>query len=388
VSRLTSEEMNLFVDEIMELSHQLKVFKPTSTLQSLERFENQLTLNELEACFFSSEPEKLNVNLIHLLSIRWERVRNSNMCYTRQPTNLVNQLCLALAKAISPSTIKESEIAALAPKTGPYCLLMPSFETSVDIYRENIHSLGLHEFVLSDNERAFIPVGQCLHQASESDEGQFRHMVVIDGGYPELTPSEVERISHHSTEASELYQAVAALNKQRLLGNDIGAKLSQLVVALKSGGSHSGHGSGSELNAGAEANEGIIAFSDYWSALPERHKLAIFTETPELKNILGRLFRPDDVDYQEVSFCVELLAQALDPIIQRYNKNPIIQTLIERVLKQERAFQTAAQSRKGLTIIPKETSPKHILPLIFKLSKEEQKEIFKQQKCVDICSGI
>jgi hypothetical protein len=253
---------------------------------------------------------------------------------------------------------------------------MPSLENSEDVYGNNIHSLGLHEFVLSDNARVFIPLAQCLYQASVSDEGQLRQIVAIDGRYPELTPSEIERVSHHSKQASEIYQAVIAYNQQRLLGDDIGAKLSQLAKALRSGGAH---GSGSELNAGSEANLGLLAFGEYWDALSERQKITIFTETPELKDVLGRLFRPDDVNYKETRFCVELLAQALDPIIQRYNKKPTIQTLHDRVLKQENAFRAAAQNRHGLEIIPKAIPPKHILHRIFELNIDEQKVLFKQQ---------
>ena len=373
---LTSEKKHLFVDEIMKLRQRLNVFKPENTLQSLERFENQLTLNEMEACSFDSEPEELHAHLVHLLSARWERIRNSNMCYSQQPSNLVNQLCFEIAKAISPPAATASEIEELAPNAGPYCLLMPSLENTEDIYGENIHSLGLHEFVLSDNERVFIPLAQCLHQASVSDEGQLRQVVAIDGKYPELTSSEVERVSHHSKQAGEFYQSIIALNKQRLLADDIGAKLSQLAKELRSGGAH---GSGSELNAGSEANLGILAFGEYWEALSERQKLTIFTEEPGLKDVLGRLFRPDDVNYKEIRFCVELLAGALDPIIQRYNKKPTIRTLHERVLKQESAFRAAAQNRHGLAIIPKEIPPKHILHRIFKLNIDEQKVLFKQQ---------
>lgn len=266
---LTLEKKHLFIDKLMKLRQQLNAFKPENTLQSLELFENQLTLNEMEACFFDSESDEINANLISLLSSRWERVCNSNMSYTQQPGNLVNQLCFEIAKEIAPPASTTSEIEALEPNTGPYCLLMPSLENSEDIYGNNIHTLGLHEFVLSDNARVFIPLAQCLHQASVSDEGWLRQTVAIDGRYPELTSTEIERVSKHSKQATELYQAVIAFNKQRLLGDDIGGKLSQLVVALRSGGSHSARGSGSELNAGSEANVGILAFNDYWVALSE-----------------------------------------------------------------------------------------------------------------------
>ena len=95
--------------------------------------------------------------------------------------------------------------------------------------------------------------------------------------HPALTPGEAERVSNHSTQANELYQAIVALNKQRLFGEDFGTKLQQLALALMGGGVHA---AGSELNAGSAANEGIFAFNNYWNALPEQQKSAIFTETP------------------------------------------------------------------------------------------------------------
>jgi ankyrin repeat protein len=374
---LTLEKKQLFVDKIMNLRQQLNAVKPEKILQSLELFENQLTLDEMQACFLNSKPDEINANLMSVLFSRWERVRHSNMCYTQQPGNLVNQLCFEIAKEIAPPASTIAEIDALEPNTGPYCLLMPSLENTVDVYGNNIHTLGLHEFVLSDNARVLIPLALCLHQAFVSATGQLRQIVAIDGDYPYLTLSEIERVSHHSIQAHEFYQAVVEYNQQRLLGDDIGAKLSQLVVALRNGGSHSGRGSGSELNAGSEANLGILAFYNYWVALPEPTRLAIFAETPILKTILGRLFRPDDVNYREVRFCVELIATALDPIIEKYNAKPTIRALEDRVSKQKGLFEAAVQEPNGLAIISKTISPKHILHHIFKLNIDAQKELFK-----------
>lgn len=75
------------VDKIVKVCQQLNAFKPTTQLDSLNLFENQLTIYEMEECFLQSEPEELNTNLVRLLSLRWERIRSSNMCYTQQPTN-------------------------------------------------------------------------------------------------------------------------------------------------------------------------------------------------------------------------------------------------------------------------------------------------------------
>ncbi|MBN9231154.1 MAG: hypothetical protein BGO90_07740 [Legionella sp. 40-6] len=377
---LSSEKKHLFVDKLIRVRQQLDAFIPKNTLQSLELFENQLTLNEMEKCFFDSANEEINTNLIDLLSLRWKRICDSNMCYTQQPGNLVNELCLEIAKEIAPPASTASEIEALKPNTGPYCLLMPSLEKTEDVYGNNIHSLGLHEFVLSDNARVFIPLAQCLHQAYVSDEGQLRQTVAIDERYPELTSTEIKRVSNHSKQAGRFYQAVVTYNKKRLLGDDdddIGAKLSQLVLALNNGGVHGGRSAGDEHNAGSAANLGIITFYNYWVALSEQKKLALFAEEPELKNILGRLFRPNDVDYKDVAFCVELIANQLDPIIKKYNARPTIYKLRQDVIEQEELFKTMTQNRHSLEIIQKEVSPKHILHHIFKLNIDEQKVIFK-----------
>ena len=375
---LSAEKIALFLREIKKLRRLLETLRSENPLQSFERFENQLTIDELEACFSDPTSEAFNAKLIHLLSMRWERIRNSSMCYTQKPMNTVNQLCLELAKAISPPVTTKSEIEALEPNVGPYHLLMPSIEESVDIYGENIHSLDLHMFILSDNERVYIPLAQCLYQASISEEGQLKHMVKIDGEYPILTRNEVERVSYHSKQASEFYLAIIALNKQRLLSDDIGAKLSQLARQLRSGGAK---GSGSELNAGSAANLGILAFGEYWEALPERQKLAIFTETPGLRNILGRLFRPVDAHYQETRFCVELLAGELDSIILAYNDKPNIQKLQRIVSSKEKAFKTEVMNNRAIVTTQNANPPKHILHHLFKLDMREQCVLFEKVGC-------
>lgn len=141
-------------------------------------FVNRITrlrqhLNDLEACFSASKPfsdsaaKELQDNLRHLLSDRWDRIRNSSMCYTQQPNNEVNQLCLDIAKALSPPADTAKEIESLAPNTGPYFHIMPSLEQSEDVYGENIHNLSLSEFKLnaySLRMMAFIEMHLLLQQ--------------------------------------------------------------------------------------------------------------------------------------------------------------------------------------------------------------------------------
>ncbi len=364
MNELTAKQISLFLARIIALLKQPGNLQPSKTLQSLERFENQLTLVALEECFSAHQSGLLNSNLTRLLSERWERIRNSRMCYTQQPSNPVNQLCLDLAKAISTDCY--------------YNLLMPSIIEHTDIYGNSINDLGLHEFILSNNELVFIPIIGCLEQASISEEGNLRHLVKIDDVYPELTCNEIDRVSCHSTQAAELYQAVIALNTTRLHGSDIGAKLSQLARRLRGGGAG---GSGSEFNAGSTANIGIIEFFSYWEDLPETRKKAILTANPGLKETLGRLSRPNDESYQEVRFCVELLAAALDPIIAKYSCAQNIQKLKLQVQTKTLALTKKLANPADLAAIPSANPPKHILHHIYDSPLSTQRVMFKEVRC-------
>ena len=358
--------------EIESLLKDLDQVKPTCILESLELFENQLTLNQMKQCFLTEELDISSVGL--LLSERWERIRGSSMCYTQKPSNPVNQLCLKIAKKISPPAATEGEIEALKPNAGPYCLLMPSLVNSKDVYGDNIHSLGPHEFVLSDGQLVFIPVAQCLDDASVSDRGQLRHMVAIDGHQQpfDLTSSEVKRVSHHSKQAGKLHNSILALNHQKLLGDDVGSKLMQLANALRGGGAHSfGQGSGTEFNAGSQANIGIAVFSEYWKALSLEQQSSIFTEQPNLKDLLSRLFLPDEAT--EVRFCVELIANGLDPIIRAFLSKTTTE-LNAVVQKDISAFNTALHDG-SLQIIQNNKPPNQIFQ---KMNQQEQQALARE----------
>lgn len=374
----SSETKQIFLDKINNLRQKIRSNSIGNTLQELERFENQLTLDELETCFKNSDTEALDANLIAVLSHRWQRIRGRAMSYTQKPANVVNQLCLELAIAIAPPINTELEIEALAPNTGPYCLLMPSIEKTLDVYGNNIHSLGLHEFILSENERVFIPIAQCLQQASQSDEGQLRHLMSIDDKYPELNKKEIKSLCEHSTQADKLCKAVMTLNQQRLWGDDLGAKLGQLASALRAG---SVSGNGKEFDASFVANEGIAAFSAFWEGLTVRKRTSIFASTPILETLLGRLFRPDEANYQDTIYCVSLLADNFDSIITFYNNNPKVNVLEAKVKDLALEFNFIAKNKPDMFISKNMLPPNHILHLIFKWPLAQQKALFKIEGC-------
>ena len=152
--------------------------------------------------------------------------------------------------------------------------------------------------------------------------------------------------------------------------------MTELANALRGGGASSDKTR--EFNAGPAANEGIVKFKEYWDSLSELQKRYIFKEMPRLNDILGRLFRPKDAKYTNAIFCVQLIADLIDPIVLEYNQR--YEILKQRVEAKKTAFEDAAKTNR-FTIIPNNNPPRNILHHIFKLPIDQQKKIFIDPHC-------
>ena len=337
-----------------------------------EDLESLLSLYQIQTISLLSQHQKTRA-YIDFLTHRWQRIRGTSLCYTHAPNHPVNQLCIDIAKRIAESISTAEQFQDLEKGQGLYFLLMPSLTSDTDVYGENIHLLGLNEFVLSDDEKVIIPIKTCLYQASVSEEGRLRHVVDIDGIYPWLSESEIQRIKVHSKAARELHDAIEALNQIRIFGNNIAAKLTQLSSNLKAGGVHA---AGEEFNAGQSANLGILEFHEYWQKLPKAEQDRIFTEVPELEQILGRLFRPNDTNYQEARYCVELLANNLDTVIGRLNRDYNLASLQRNVQTKIQGFESSLKSNKHVHQIKMNhpTIP-FVLPAIYRYSLDIQRQL-------------
>lgn len=327
---ITIDKIQSFLNDIETAKLLISELPDSDTLDYLAKLENQMTLHHLEICLKTTAPDDLPQALIQLLSNRWERIRDSFISYTSQPINPVNHLCLDLATALSPIPDNEDELDDLSAGQGPYFLLMPSLKAHEDIFTQNIHSLRLHEFILSDDAARFIPLAKCLNAAFESSDGLYRHIANINDTYPALTISERSRLAGHSTLVRNYLQAIDNYNHVRFSGYNFGSQLTKLIKALKEGGSkrealRRAAGSqikedgATEMNAGHQANEGIFAFFQYWNTLEADQINELYNKHPTLKKSLDRLSRPTESDYKQVIFCVELVADSLDEVLERHN---------------------------------------------------------------------
>ncbi|MDP1603156.1 MAG: ankyrin repeat domain-containing protein [Legionella sp.] len=372
---ISAQEKQRFLQQIQSCRYLLNIKLATNTTVKLIKFENHLALNELEICLNSDiNLEEIHQNLIVLFNHRWERIRrDSFVSYTKNPSNLTNQLYLDLAHALSPLPANKKELDDLPPDTGPYFLLMPTLKAHQDIYEQNIHHWQLHEFILSDDDELFIPLDKCLQNALVSDTGEILHVVSKDNHYPALSAFEIERVSSHSVALKKYYNALMKFNTHRLVGNDFGAHLTRLNTALIAGGEKV---SGEDFNAGAAANEGIFQFCEYWETLPPKQKLLLYRQFPTLEDSLGRLMRPDEENYRGAKFCVELIAKDLAPVITKYTSaQSIFPQLKLDVNRKRQAFLLAAKSSTPLMLNAGSVIPKIMAP-IFSLGEAKRREIF------------
>lgn len=312
---MNNDSITFFRDAIQSLRRPLEETEADTPFDKCLQLERQMTLNELEACF-TLQGEALVARLKEFFSTRWKRIQGSGFSYTHMPSNALNQLCYNIAQELSPLPESEEEIDALSVGEGPYFLLMPTLKTASDIYGTNIHHFALRELIISDNGDVFIPIERCLSRAAISDTGELEHIVSETEEYRPLSEREAQGVIDSSEAAKSYYQAIVDLNKERLHGTSLGANLQRLSTQLMRGSAR-GTEDGKEFNAGAAANEGIVKFHEFWHGLPEDKRQALGQQYHGLEEIIGRLMRPDHTNYRRTIFCVQLLAEAIDTILER-----------------------------------------------------------------------
>ncbi|BCA94540.1 hypothetical protein TUM19329_09010 [Legionella antarctica] len=382
-----NDKITDFKNKIKKNINLLDNLNPDNNTDALVKFENQLSLNELKNCLdSSSDPDELGKSLEIFLAKRWERIANSSACYTQQPVNEVNLLCLELANILSPLPADREDYNNLEFGIGPYFLMMPSLKVHQTVSYENIHQLKLHEFVLSDNGELYIPVVSCLDRAFISDTGEMTHLMMVPGSGaflpPPLTSTELARVTGHSEEVIEYYNLIKKYNQRRLHDSNLGNELSKLAQALLAGGMHQ---RGQDTNAGVAANLGIFEFTEFWKDYPEEEKkwaLAHY-QNPSLEDILGRLMRPADTDYLSVSYCVELIANNyIGPLVEQIQQEETeLQELKHQVNAQQTNVEMAMQSTAYPALIQYITAKKpRIIREIFEL-REQKDAIFAHTPC-------
>jgi hypothetical protein len=285
-----------------ELNNRIQTI-PLETINNesaLDKLESKITLIELQLLIADCNQDRSALPFRAFLNNRWEERIN-------------NALCITLANALSAIY-----------GIGCYQLLMPSIthiENEITGTSLNDRDLNLHHFVLSDDNSRFIEVAPCL-DCSEND-GILKHCSLSNGEPQRLSETEIERVTKHSHEANQYYAAIEKVIEAQNRPT-VGGMLHQTIVALKLGGEHGGRG-GTEFDSGAEANVAIERICRYWNnELSEAQRTAIAPlAAPQHPNVtlgdsLGRLWRPQDANYRGVRYCVEVIANQMESILESH----------------------------------------------------------------------
>jgi len=297
----------------------LAVFEYVLCVIVYKKIKSMLTTYQDDQEISEADAVKLQEILAEIFTV----TKDTNLVATYNPnvplTNLLMIVAQYLEEFFKP-TSKQSRLQFLMPS-----LVQNQYEASGIDLRDA--DLELQDFVLTDDNAHLLEVFACLNFAEE--DGQLKYTFLIDGQIKELSAAEKTRVIEHSNETKEYWQKIQNKLAITLYGPSCGAVLRKLCTALRQGGEHSN--GGQEMDSGAEANIGILQFSQWYSKLSDADKFSLSALRTQncfetLGSLLARLFRPKDTQFKELTYCVELIANKIDDIIQQnpniFNMHP------------------------------------------------------------------
>lgn len=362
-----------------------------SDLEILYHLSNQLLVSQFEE-ILTSDKEELQKKeaLKQLLFDRWQEIKGTSQAYCTQPRDPLNQLCLALALFIAPLPDDLSECDDWAVGEGPYFVLMPDLEACNDIVLStNIHQYKLHEFILSEDSKRYIPLFDALSYFFNLTFKKPVHMVfteaqmadnAIDKKNDPLTDSEIAQLTNHSEITVKLMQNLAILKDP---GASFFNRLSQLADGLFAGSSHGGAGQAD--NAAAQANEAIVEFFHYWDGLPKEMREFYLKKVPKLGPILQRLSDPVSIAQQGVNYCVGVTGGDLRHEVglhRRDLQSGDITQLQDAVKNMLNEFERLIKE-PGYALKPVKSDIKPLASRVVGLPVEKQKQLLQQYLRLD-----
>lgn len=270
----------------------------------------------------------LEQTLENFLKTRWKRLKNTDAQYFHDTQNPANLMCIEIAKTLGRLQDKAYLLFLI-----PTLSMVPAFAYVASSYEDD--DLEFNQLMLSDNATRMIHIPEVL-EFSEQD-GVLKHGALVNGGRCDLTIAEENRLLARHPSVDDYYHAVRDKINFQLHGESAGAYIARLIKGLRAGGSL---GSGSETLTGHEANTAIVDFSNFLDSLTEETRNKIFeaskferwlSDTPEYVSIgqswafLKDPLQASDGGEQEITYCVELIADGLEEILA---ENPTLYQLM------------------------------------------------------------
>jgi len=309
--------MHTLHDFCLALQEELRKNAPADR-NPLRMAEAQLTLSELESLLaqYADSTQTLSRQVLQpfqdFLANRWERIQSTDACYPHAPDDPLNQTCLWLARELGKFT---------SPDQGSHQLLMPGIDPS-SYTDDELHEQPLHRFILTDDNRSWISVWDCLDSAT--GDGILKHTSCLDASAKPkaLSAAEQERFLQHSPEGARYYQAIMNVVhlRQDISKGVPGPRVQALVDGLLAGSIKGvGPGKGEEDNSGETANAAIVQFSEFLAPLDQSTKDRLYAlKAPGIsdsfKDLWDRLSHPTSVKLTD-RYCVYLIQSSLQAIL-------------------------------------------------------------------------
>lgn len=259
-----TDTLRSFTNAVNELKQQ------SGKLLNFEDLDRVETISSLQEAFESAVNMEDLVNYLEkILADRWERIRETNLAYTRCAANApLSLLCQRLAKLVADYRKGDKII---------YQYLIPTLTGCYDKFSDvHLNELKINQFILDEkNENAYDLRMIYNHHTYALDDPQAMDTAFWDPHLPDnedgmgtpISESLVLRLIHHSKETREYHEAYEALQEAKKSDSvSFYMPLKQLATGLMKG---STSGSGSEATAGCEAMEAINAFHIFLDENPD-----------------------------------------------------------------------------------------------------------------------
>ncbi|WP_133130265.1 hypothetical protein [Legionella yabuuchiae] len=390
IQAATPEEQLLEKINITQQAVELKISHVASDLEVLYYCAAQYMLTNFAEILTSEKTvnEKKEV-LKQLLAEHWHSIKGTSYSYCEQPRDPLNQLCLAIALYISPLPEDLSECDDWEVGEGPYFLLMPDLEACADVSGTNLHQYRFPEFILSADNKRYIPIVETIDFYFKGTSSKPFHGVfspeemadeTLDKKQIELVDSEISQLTNHSALTARIMENLAILKDPN---GSFFNNLSRLADGLFAGSSHGGAGSGD--NAAAQANEAIVTFFEYWDDLTEAARNHYLRQVPNLKAIFQRLRDPVSIAQQGVNYCVGVTGGDLRHEVnlhrsklQSYDMNELQVAVQDLITQLEREIK-----RPDYTLNPVQKKVKPWMGRLINIPANEQGHLIRQHLHLD-----
>lgn len=298
-----------------ELEAELITYQNQSS--SLYALEARHTLFHFRRLFqnFKHQPG-LHHTFERYLKKRWDVIKQTDVQYCQDFNNPANRFCIEVAKALGEFYHKSYLVFLMPSLTS-----VPSAHYITSSYEED---LSLHYLLVSDDSTRLIHILDVLTFAQE--DGVLKHNSLFDGRSKELSFCEQHRLLARHPSIEQHYLALQDKLNFVLHGETAGAYVNRLIKGLREGGKNQ---NGQEMIAHDESNIAIATFDTFLQSLsPSKREMLLKTNKfdrwissniPYAKSIeqcWQRLARPMDSNGDDSTYCVELIANDLEEILE------------------------------------------------------------------------